>query len=63
MSHPGNDQVLDQIRDEISEMDRADKVHFCRDYYGLDTVNNMSEDEMEEKISEIKFDQWPDGPA
>ena len=62
MSHPGNDQILDQIRDEISEMDRADKVHFCRDYYALDTVNNMSEDEMEEKIGELKLEQYPDGP-
>ena len=63
MSHPVNDQILENIADEISCMDRAEKVHFCRDYYALDTVNNMSEDEMEEKISEIKFDEWPDGPA
>ena len=50
MTHPDNDQILENIADEILRMDRAEKVHFCKDYYPLDTVNNMSEDELDEKI-------------
>ena len=50
MTHPVNDQILEDIANEILCMDRAEKVHFCKDYYPLDTVNNMSEDELDEKI-------------
>jgi hypothetical protein len=57
MSHQVNDMILEDIGDEISCMDRADKVNFLRDYYGGETVWAMGESEMDEKIGELKFEE------
>jgi len=49
--------VEDNFVDEISCMDVVDKVHFLRDFFGAETVFAMTNREMDERISEIKFEE------
>ena len=60
MSNQYNDMVIDNIIDEVVVMSRSDKVNYLRDYYMKETVDNLNDEELEEKTRNLMWEQHPD---
>ena len=60
MSNQYNDMVIDNIIDEVVVMSRSDKVNYLRDYYGKDTVDNLDDEELFEKVCDLMWENHPD---
>ena len=51
-----NNIVIDNIINEVAEMSRSDRVHYLRDYYLKETIDNLNDNEIFEKVCELKRD-------
>ncbi len=60
MSNQHNDIVIDNIIDEVANMSRSDKVNYLKDYYMKETVDNLNDEELEEKTRNLMWEQHPD---
>ena len=60
MSNQYNDMVIDNIIDEVVVMSRSDKVNYLRDYYAKDTVDNLDDEELFEKVCDLMWETHPD---
>ena len=56
MSNQYNDMIIDNIIEEVEEMSRSDRVHYLRDYYLKETIDNLNDNEIFEKVCELKRD-------
>ena len=56
MSNQYNDMIIDNITNEVAEMSRSDRVHYLRDYYLKETIDNLNDNEIFEKVCELKRD-------
>ena len=56
MSNQYNDMIIDNIIDEVEEMSRSSRVHYLRDYYLKETVDNLNDDEIFAKVCDLKKD-------
>ena len=74
MSHPGNDAVIEQIRDEVAEMSQDEKVdmvyaHLVGDqpvhkrdlYFQMALYSPSDEGFVDETVAEILIEALPDG--
>ena len=48
--------IIDNITNEVAEMSRSDRVHYLRDYYLKETIDNLNDNEIFEKVCELKRD-------
>ncbi len=60
MSNQYNDMVIDNILDEVVGMSRSDKVNYLRDYYMKETVDNLDDEELFEKVCDLMWENHPD---
>ena len=66
MSHPGNDAVIEQIRDELAEMSQDEKVdmvyaHLVGDHPVHKRDLYFQEGFVDETVAEILIEALPDG--
>ena len=59
MSNQYNDMLIDNIIDEVVVMSRSDKVNYLRDYYTKDTVDNLDDKELFEKVCDLMWENHP----
>tara|TARA_Y100001951_G_C11036225_1_gene127686 strand:- start:80 stop:250 length:171 start_codon:yes stop_codon:yes gene_type:complete len=52
--------VIDNILDEVVGMSRSDKVNYLRDYYMKETVDNLDDEELFEKVCDLMWENHPD---
>jgi len=60
MSNQYNDMVIDNIIDDVVVMSRSDKVNYLRDYYMKETVDNLNDEELFEKVCDLMWENHPD---
>jgi len=60
MSNQYNDMVIDNIIDDVVVMSRSDKVNYLRDYYMKETVDNLDDEELFEKVCDLMWENHPD---
>ena len=59
MSNQYNDMIIDSIVDDVVVMSRSDKVNYLRDYYMKETVDNLDDEELFEKVCDLLWENHP----